>query len=86
VQIDGPRHRLQPVVLDSELLVAGPVPQELLQREMERSERNAHLTVLHHVEVREGDGQLIVLIAHRRAEEEGRPSRSNPKRDKWRVP
>ncbi len=37
---------------------------------MKRSVRNAHLTVLHHVEVREGDGQLIVLIAHRRAEEE----------------
>jgi hypothetical protein len=37
---------------------------------MERSARNAHLTALQHVEVREGDGQLIVLVAHRRAEEE----------------
>ena len=72
LEVPGQRrlHRLQPIVLDLQLLITGALPEELLHRQVERAEREPRLTVAPQVRVGEGHGELVVLVPDIRAEEE----------------
>ena len=69
MQREGSLHRLEPVVLDPQLLIAGPLPEKLLQRDVQRPERDPPLAVVEEVRVGEGDGELVVLVPDRRTQE-----------------
>ena len=70
MQREGCIHGFEPVVLDPELLVAGPLPQELPQRKLQRAERNTNLAIAEQVGVGESDGKLVILVTDGRTEEE----------------
>ena len=59
------------IARDGDPLVQDVAPEELLNREVDGSERHADDPVSHDVGIREARGEPIGLVADRRAEEEG---------------
>jgi hypothetical protein len=83
VQSETSFHRHKPVILDVQWLVADPLPEKLLQREVQCAERHPHQAVMEEVRVGQGDGQLIVLVPDRRPQKNGRlPSTSSNRQER----
>ncbi len=59
-----------PKVGDADLLVTGGVPEELFDGQVQRPERQPHAVVFEQVGVGQMGDQPVVLLVHRRAEEE----------------
>ena len=70
LQPQAEAHPLAPVVSDSQLLVAGALPQELLDGQMQRPQRDAHATAVEKVRVGHVGLEPVVLVVNRGAEEE----------------
>ena len=61
---------LQTVVANLQLLITDAIPEKTRQRDFERSQRKPHQAFVEKVGIGERDAELIVFVAHRRAEEE----------------
>ena len=69
-----PSTEIRPVVPGPEPPVARPSPEERPHGQVQSSERKLHSAVADPVRVRQGDGELVVLVPHGRSEEARRPA------------